>query len=126
MDKNYQLGLLYLLHLLIGADGNQDIRELTAFEKICENEQIPGGIFKEFKKAIQEKKEREIYQTGIEHINQCPVNEKLKVFVMLYKMSEIDGRVNVKEIKLLLYSLKMAGIEFEDVVHMAKATPSLL
>ena len=31
-------------------------------------------------------------------------------------MSEVDGRVHVKEVRLLLYSIKMAGIEFNDVV----------
>jgi len=41
----------------------------------------------------------------------------LKAFVTLYKISEIDGRVHVKEVRLLLYSIKMTGIEFDDVVE---------
>jgi len=34
-------------------------------------------------------------------------------------MSEADGRVHVKEVRLLLYSIRMAGIEFDDVVKRA-------
>ena len=49
----------------------------------------------------------------------------MNAFVILYKMSEVDGRVHVKEIKLLLYSIKLAGIEFDDVVNLAKVTPSI-
>jgi hypothetical protein len=45
---------------------------------------------------------------------------------MLYKLSEVDGRVHVKEIKLLLYSIKLTGVEFEDLVLKAMATPPLL
>ena len=49
--------------------------------------------------------------------------EKLNAFVHLYKLSEVDGSVHVKEVRLLLYSIKMAGIEFNDVVE--RATVSL-
>ena len=52
-------------------------------------------------------------------INRCTEEEKLNAFVHLYKMSEVDGRVHVKEVRLLLYSIKMAGIEFNDVVTRA-------
>jgi len=34
-------------------------------------------------------------------------------------MSEVDGSVHVKEVRLLLYSIKSAGIEFDDVVREA-------
>jgi hypothetical protein len=35
-------------------------------------------------------------------------------------MSEADGTVHVKEVRLLLYSIKMTGIEFNDVVARAR------
>ena len=119
-NKTYQIGLLYLVHLLISADGVVDENEKKALNKVKEKENIPDSLFAEFENQVATKKERDIYQEGIEMINKCTEEEKLNAFVHLYKMSEVDGRVHVKEVRLLLYSIKMAGIEFNDVV--ARAT----
>lgn len=122
MNKNYQLGLLYLVHLLMSADGVIDENETRALNALKTKEGISDSTFEEFKKAISEKKGRDIYQAGIDYINQCTDDEKLRAFVILYKMSEVDGSVHVKEVRLLLYCIKVTGIEFDDVV--AKATGS--
>lgn len=118
-NRNYQLGLLYLIHLLINADGVIDEKERTALLLVKIAEKIPDSIFHEFETEIARQKEREIYQLGIEMINECNTEEKLRAFVHLYKMSEADGRVHVKEVRLLLYSIRQAGIEFDDVVKKA-------
>ncbi|MEO7992292.1 MAG: hypothetical protein ABI663_22270 [Chryseolinea sp.] len=124
MNKNYQLGLLYLVHLLVSADGVVDEKEMAALQKIREHVKVSDTTFHEFELTVKEKKERDIYQAGIDMINQCTDKEKSDAFVILYKLSEVDGRVHVKEVRLLLYSIKMAGIEFDGVVGLAKATPS--
>src|SRR6478735_3575475 len=118
-DTNFQTGLLYLVHLLISADGVVDENEKRALQKVKEKENISDSLFAEFENQVLIKKERDIYQEGIEMINRCTEEEKLRVFAHLYKMSEVDGRVHVKEVRLLLYSIKMAGIEFNDVVTRA-------
>ncbi len=118
-NKNYQLGLLHLVHLLISADGVIDEKERNAIFKIKTKENIPDSVFSEFEGEIATKKEREIYQQGIALVNECTDEEKLKAFVHLYRLSEVDGNVHVKEVRLLLYSIKMAGIEFNDVVEAA-------
>jgi uncharacterized tellurite resistance protein B-like protein len=118
-NKTYQIGLLYLVHLLISADGVVDENEKKALMKVKDKENIPDSLFAEFENQVTTKKERDIYQEGIELINKCTEEEKLNAFVHLYKMSEVDGRVHVKEVRLLLYSIKMAGIEFNDVVARA-------
>lgn len=125
MNKNYQLGLLYLVHLLVSADGIVDDNELAALQSIKAREGISDEAFEAFERDVTVKKEKEIYQQGIEMLNQCGDAEKLKAFVTLYKISEIDGRVHVKEVRLLLYSIKMTGIEFDDVVHHAKCAAPL-
>jgi uncharacterized tellurite resistance protein B-like protein len=125
MNKNYQLGLLYLVHLLVSADGVVDDNELAALQTIKAREGINDDTFKEFERDVLVKKEKEIYQRGIEMLNLCDDAQKLKAFVTLYKISEIDGRVHVKEVRLLLYSIKMTGIEFDDVVNHAKCTAPL-
>ncbi|MCK6616826.1 MAG: TerB family tellurite resistance protein [Cyclobacteriaceae bacterium] len=125
MSNDYQFGLLYLVHLLVSADGVIDENERTALQRIKKREGISDEIFLKFEHDIKTRKERDIYQTGIERLNSCSDDEKLKAFVILYKMSEVDGRVHVKEVRLLLYSIKMAGIEFDDVVSAAANVPSL-
>jgi hypothetical protein len=125
-NRNYQLGLLCLTHLLIGADGVVEENEVQAFEVIRKKEKISDAIFSEFKKLINEKKEREIFEAGTTLIAACTHEEKLNAFVNLYKLSEVDGRVHVKEIRFLLYSIKLAGVEFNHVAAKALTTPSLL
>ena len=126
MDSNYQFGLLCLTHLLICADGVEHASEIDAMEIIKERARIDDNVFSSFQDFVKKKKEREIYHHGIECLNRCTDQEKLNVFVTLYKLSEVDGRVHVKEIRLLLYSIRLAGVEFNDVVNKAMATPSLI
>ena len=120
--RNYQLGLLNLVHLLMNADGVIDENEKQALKRLKVLEEIPETIFQEFTEIITTKKHREIYELGINLINECTDEEKLKAFVHLYKMTEVDGHIHVKEVRLLLYSIKMAHIEFSDVVEQASKT----
>ncbi len=108
----------------MSADRLIDEKEMAALQKIRHYSKVDDETFREFECTVNESKEHDIYQIGIDLINQCSDKEKTEAFVILYKMSEVDGRVHVKEIRLLLYSIKMAGIEFDDVVNLAKATPS--
>lgn len=119
-NKNYHLGVLYLMRLLINADGVVETSENDTLNKVKKHENIPQETLIEFEKNVLTKKEKQVYQTGIDYLNQCTDEEKLNAFVHLYKMSEADGRVHVKEVRLLLYSIRMAKIEFNDVVQKAK------
>jgi len=119
MNKNYELGLLYLVHLLMSADGVVDENEKGALNQVKNKEKISDDVFDQFQRDVVTKKERDIYQEGIEYISQCSDEDKLRAFVTLYNMSEVDGRVHVKEVRLMLYSIKMVGIEFDDVVREA-------
>lgn len=116
MNKNYQLGLLHLVHLLISADGVIEEREKKALERIKAIEKISDELFREFVEMAQKKKERDIYNDGITMMNNCTEEEKIMAFVHLYKISEADNEVHVKEVRLLLYSVKMSNVEFNDVV----------
>jgi uncharacterized tellurite resistance protein B-like protein len=119
-SKNYQMGLLYLTHLLISADGVIDEKEFASLIRIKKKESIPDDVFKEFEEGIRNKNEKDIYKTGIDLISDCSDMEKLDAFAHLYNMSEVDGSVHVREVRLLLYSIKAAGIEFNDVVRHSK------
>jgi uncharacterized tellurite resistance protein B-like protein len=118
--RQFHLGLLYMVHLLIGSDGKVSPDEKTSLMILKDDEQIPDETIEHFNQVVETKTEREIYQEGIDLLNQCTNDQKLKTFVHLYKLSEADGNVHVKEVRLLLYSIKMTGIEFNDVVDLAK------
>jgi len=119
-SKSYHLGLLYMIHLLISSDGKVTSDEEQALNGIKDKEGISDDVFSEFRKNVDGKKEREIYQAGIDTLNQCTDQQKLDAFAHLYRLSEADGNVHVKEVRLLLYSIRMTGIEFNDVVEHAK------
>ena len=126
MNRDYHLGLLYFVHLLIDADGVMDERELEALKIVREREMIPGPVVEEFERNVRRKSEHDIYRTGLEFIDRCSHQEKLSIFSTLYKLSEVDGRVHTKEIRLLLYSLRDAGMNFDEVVNSTRRTPSIL
>ena len=105
MNKNYQLGLLHLVHLLISADGVIEEREKKGLERIKVIEKISDELFNEFVDMARKKKERDIYNDGITMLNACTEEEKIMAFVHLYKISEADNDVHVKEVRLLLYSV---------------------
>ncbi len=119
MNHNYQTGLLYLIHLLISADGVVDARETDALNKLRAMEGISDQSMEDFRKSVGGMKEREIYNEGIRLINACTDEEKIRAFVHLYLMSEVDNHVHVKEVRLLLYSVKLADVEFNDIVARA-------
>lgn len=123
-NTDFQLGLLHFVHLLVMVDGAIDKREKAAVRKIKLEEKIPDWIFDDFEESVLEKSERQIYEEGVELLNRCTEEEKLTAFVHLYRLSEADDHVHVKEIRLLLYSLKATRISFEDVelsARMSKA-----
>ena len=124
MTSSYQLGILNLTHLLVSADGIVDDQEKEALSRLRKLEHIDDEIFKAFSEEIRLKKERDIYKEGIDSINSCTDEEKLRALALLYKLSEVDGRVHAKEVRLLLYSIKLAGIEFDDVVKKANTFQS--
>jgi uncharacterized tellurite resistance protein B-like protein len=126
VDQPCHSALLHLTHLLISADGTIDDHEVKALDLIRKRENISQAFFNNFIETTRGKKERELFQAGIDAIGHCTDEEKLRVFVTLYKLAEVDGRVHLKEIKLLLYALRLAKIEFEEVVTKALATPALL
>lgn len=125
MTKHYQLGLLYLVKLLIDADGVADEKELAALHCIKVKENIPDEVFWEFEARVNRLKDQEIYEAGIEYLHYCTLPEKRNIFAILYKLSEVDGRVHLKEIKLLLFSIKTVGVDFDDVVNQAKITAAI-
>ncbi|MCI0751440.1 MAG: TerB family tellurite resistance protein [Flammeovirgaceae bacterium] len=125
MNKNYQLSLLLLTYLLISADGEMHEEELASLDKLAEKENIPPDVLSEFKSNTIMMREKDVYDKGIDLLLKCSIEEKIRLFVMLYKLSEADGRIHAKEVRLLLYSTRLAGVDFDHVVEKAKLFPSI-
>jgi uncharacterized tellurite resistance protein B-like protein len=120
----FQVGLLHFVHLLMMADGDIDTREKAAIRKIKLEEKIPDWVFDDFEESAPHKIGQQIYDEGVTLLNTCTEEEKLTVFVHLYRLSEADENIHEKEVKFLLYSLKDTNIEYADVVlgaRMSKA-----
>lgn len=121
---DFQLGLLHFVHLLVNVDGRIDDREKTAILAIKEEEKIADSVFQDFEKYVLANSEQEIYDRGVELLNKCTEEEKICAFVHLYRLSEADTSISNKEVRFLIYGLKLTHIDFEDVIlsaSMAKA-----
>lgn len=121
---NFQLGLLHFVHLLANVDGVVDEREKKAMWSIKDEEKIADSVFHEFEKRIAMEKEQDIYKEGVDLLNSCSEEERLCAFVHLYRLAEADENIHIREVRLLLYGIKEAKIEFEDVLMSARLAKS--
>lgn len=124
-SDDYSLGLHYLIYLIISADKVIEPSELKAMSQILFHEGIEEKTYLKNLEVIKGKREREIYERGIDLISKCTDDEKRRAFAWLYKMSEVDGHIHVKEVRFLLYSIKHAGIDLDDVIGLSKSLPQL-
>lgn len=115
MNKNYQLGLLHFVHVLINADGSIDDREMDAIHLIQAEEEIDDAVFRDFSRSIATAKTGDIYTRGIELLNQCNEEEKLIAFVHLFRLAEADASISMNEVRHLLHAIKITQVDFTDV-----------
>ena len=119
---DFQLGLLHFVHLLVNVDGRIDEREKAAILAIRAEEKIPDSVFQDFEKYVLSSTEQEVYGRGIELLNTCTEEEKICAFVHLYRLAEADTSISNKEVRFLIYGLKLTHIDFEDVILSASLT----
>lgn len=122
-DRQY--ALLYLVHLLVYSDGEYDDAEKDAVLKICEREGVSNSDYQQFHLDTLELSEREIFERGVDHAEACSEEDKIAVFVWLYKLSEADGLVHAKEVRFLLYSLRRASLDLDQIKIEAAKVPAL-
>jgi len=115
MKKNYQLGLLHFVHMLINTDGHIDDREMEIILKIKKEENIDDTVFLEFSRSIALIKGQEIFNRGLDLLNSCTEEEKICAFVYLFQLAEADASISMKEVRLLMYALKVTNVDFNDV-----------
>ena len=125
-DNHFQNSLMLLSYLIMNADGVLDDLELEAIRKICEFENISDETKIAFFNGIASLSEKEVYYKGLEEVSYCNDEDKIRVFAWLHRISEIDGAVHVKEVRFLMYSMRKAGIEFEDVLKESAKFASII
>jgi len=115
MKTNYHLGLLHFVHMLINSDGHIDDREMETILKIKQEENIDDAVFLEFSRSIAQLRGQDIFNRGLDLLNTCTEEEKLCAFVYLFQLAEADTSISMKEIRLLIYALKVTNVDFNDV-----------
>ncbi|MCB0496639.1 MAG: TerB family tellurite resistance protein [Cyclobacteriaceae bacterium] len=127
MEQNtYFDALLYLLRVIVYADGVFDEDEVRAIKDICKQEDVSEEYYGDFVSRTKGFSEKKMYQNGIDMIQECTLDEQLRTFAWLYKIAEVDGKVHVKEVRFLLYSLRHTDIEFAQVEKKAGELPAIL
>jgi len=116
----YKLALLHMVHLLMHADGLVDGRESAMLDRIRDEENITDAVFNAFTARISFSTDKELHEHGMRLLNQCPEEEKLQIFVHLYKLAQADNDFSMKEVRLLFYSLEQSQVEFDEVVLIAR------
>ena len=120
-----QRALLYLTYLLAYTDGEFDDHEKHGIKYICAQEGISDDDYQDFINKCQESSERELFESGVDLVEECSYEDKIAVFIWLYKLAEVDGQVHAKEVRFLLYSLRRASIDFDEVKKAALAMPAI-
>lgn len=115
MSNAYQLGLLHIVYTLINVDGKIDEREMSSLQGIQHEENMSDALFREFSRSIVGASRKDVYARGLSLLNSCTEEEKLCAFVHLFRLAEADTTICMEEVRLLLSSLKLADIEFEDI-----------
>ena len=123
---HFNNGLLLLSYLVIASDGLIEETEISALNKICGHEGIPLTYLSDFIRYCKVIPEKVVYNQGLDELDLCKINERLKAFAWLYRLSEADGMMHIMEVRFLLYSIKRAGLEFSDVVSEKDKLPDLI
>ncbi len=115
---NYHKGLLFVTYLLINSDKEISDNELYYVHKMRVEEGMSDRMFAEHFKSLIGKSEREIYQIGIKALNQCSDEYKIKAFSRLYQMALSDKVLRTREVRFILYAIKLSSVEVDTVINM--------
>ena len=124
-ENHFSNGLLFLSYLVIASDGVIEEMEIVALNKICEHEGVSLTHLSNFIRYCKVLPEQDVYNKGLDELGMCNDEEKLRAFAWLYRLSEADGMLHVKEVRFLMYSLRGTEIELEDIISVKDKLPTL-
>jgi hypothetical protein len=115
---NYHKGLLFVTYLLINSDKEISDNEMYYLHKMRVEEGMSDRMFAEQFKSLIGKSEEEIYQIGIDSLNHCPYKYKVRAISKLYNMALTDKVLRTREIRFILYAIKLSHLEVDSVINM--------
>jgi hypothetical protein len=115
---NYHKGLLFVTYLLINSDKEISDNEMYYLHKMRVEEGMSDRMFAEHFKSLIGKSEEEIYQIGIDSLNHCPYKYKVRAISKLYNMALTDKVLRTREIRFILYAIKLSHLEVDSVINM--------
>lgn len=115
---NYHKGLLFVTYLLINSDKEISDNEMYYLHKMRVEEGMSDKMFAEHFKSLIGKSEEEIYQIGIDSLNHCPYKYKVRAISKLYNMALTDKVLRTREIRFILYAIKLSHLEVDSVINM--------
>jgi hypothetical protein len=115
---NYHKGLLFVTYLLINSDKEISDNEMYYLHKMRVEEGMSDKMFAEQFKSLIGKSEEEIYQIGIDSLNHCPYKYKVRAISKLYNMALTDKILRTREIRFILYAIKLSHLEVDSVINM--------
>ena len=121
--EHYQKGLFFISYLLFNSDCEISDNELAFLHKMRIDEGMDDYTFSEYFKFILGKPEKEIYQTGIDALNECPEEYKIRAFERLFQMAYADKILRPREVRFILYAIKLTNANFERVLSLAETQP---
>jgi hypothetical protein len=80
-------------------------------------EGMSDDVFTDHFKSLIGKSGKEIYQIGIESLNHCPIDYKIKALNRLYHMAITDKVLNQKEVRIIFYSIGFSPLEIEAAIR---------
>jgi uncharacterized tellurite resistance protein B-like protein len=116
----YTAALLHMIYLLAHADGAKDAQEQQMVLNILKEEAIAETEFHTLESQLSVIPPNQVYDKAIALLEQCNEEERLCVFVHLYRLAKADNDLNMAEIRLMIKALNVACIEFTDVVLSAR------
>jgi hypothetical protein len=115
-SDHYHKGLFFITYLLLNSDNEISDNELFHMHKMRIEEGMSDATFVDHFKSIIGKSEQEIYQIGIESLNKCSQEYKIRAFALLYNLAFTECMVQPREVRLLLYAMNLTKMDLNKVL----------
>lgn len=115
--NNYHKGLFFITYLLLNSDQVISDDELAYLHKVRIEEGIDDHVFSEYFNTVLERSEKEIYHAGIEALNSCPEEYKLRAVERLMAMAYADKAFKPRQVRFVLYSLALSQTKLDRILN---------
>lgn len=118
ISDDYYKGLLFLSYLLIISNNEINDNELYYLHKMRVEEGMTNDAFAEYLNSLIGKPEKEIYQIGINAMNCCADELKMRALSILNKMASSDKLFTPKEVQLISYAINIPVVGENSMISM--------